>query len=362
MESKYRKWAMISSFLILALLGGGVGAWWWRSMDYISTDDARIKAEIVSVSAEIQGRIEVLAKDEGHPVARGEVVGRLDSREVQIQIQQAQAEVDRARSRLEQAASEISLHLERQKGELPQAEAALAGYRHNLEDARAYAEKAKEDWRRTKSLFERELISAQELAHGETVVRQAQARLSALQEKIKEGEAALELVRTKGKEVAVKEADLKAREAELRQAEASLADLRRKLQLTTILSPVSGVVAKKNAHRGEVVQRGQPIFMVVDSSRFWVEANVEETEIRFVKPGSRVTIRVDSYPGRDFRGRVTEVGEATVSEFSLFSPQKLTGQFIKSTQRLPVKISVENSDGLLKIGMLAVVWIEKNGR
>jgi membrane fusion protein (multidrug efflux system) len=93
-----------------------------------------------------------------------------------------------------------------------------------------------------------------------------------------------------------------------------------------------------------------------------VEANVEETEIRFVKPGSRVTIRVDSYPSRDFRGRVTEVGEATVSEFSLFSPQKLTGQFIKSTQRLPVKISVENSDGLLKVGMLAVVWIEKNGR
>lgn len=362
LQNKVRKWTMISSLLVLALLGGGLGVWWWRSMEYISTDDARIKAEIVSISAEIQGRIEALTKNEGDPVARGEVMGRLDSREVQIQLQQAQAELDRARSRLQQADSEISLHLQRLKGELPQAEAALAGYRHHLEDARAHAEMAQGDYRRTKSLFERELISAQELAHGETVMRQAQARLSALQEKIKEGEAALELVRIKGGEVAVKEADRKARQAELRQAEASLADLRRKLQLTTILSPVSGVVAKKNAHQGEVVQRGQPIFMVVDSSRFWVEANVEETEIRFVKPGNGVMIRVDSYPGRDFSGRVIEVGEATVSEFSLFSPQKLTGQFIKSTQRLPVKISVENSDGLLKIGMLAVVWIEKNVR
>lgn len=331
-------------------------------MEFISTDDARIKAEIVSVSAEIQGRIEALTKNEGDPVARGEVMSRLDSREVQIQLQQAQAELDRARSRLQQADSEISLHLQRLKGELPQAEAALAGYRHHLEDARAHAEMAQEDYRRTKSLFARELISAQELAHGETVMRQAQARLSALQEKIKEGEAALELVRIKGGEVAVKEADRKARQAELRQAGASLADLRRKLQLTIIPSPVNGVVAKKNAHQGEVVQRGQPIFMVVDSSRFWVEANVEETEIRFVKPGNGVIIRVDSYPGRDFSGRVIEVGEATVSEFSLFSPQKLTGQFIKSTQRFPVKISVENSDGLLKIGMLAVVWIEKNVR
>jgi membrane fusion protein (multidrug efflux system) len=127
------------------------------------------------------------------------------------------------------------------------------------------------------------------------------------------------------------------------------------------VSPVQGTVAKKSARPGEVVQRGQPIFMLVDASRFWVEANVEETEIRFVKPGNHVTIRVDSYPGRDFTGKVAEVGEATVSEFSLFSPQKLTGQFIKSTQRLPVKISVENPDNLLKIGMLAVVWIEKDG-
>ena len=361
-DKKYVRWAWISSGVVVALLGGAFGAWWWRSAEYVSTDDARIKAEIVTVSAEVQGRIEALMKDEGDAVSPGETVGRLDSREAQIQIQQAQAELDRARSRLQRAASEIGLHLERQKGELPQAEAALAGYRHNLEDARAHAEKAQEDWRRTKSLFERELISAQELAHVETVMRQAQARLSALGEKIKEGEAALELVRVKGKEVAVKEADLKVREAEVRQAEASLADLRRKLQLMTILSPVSGVVAKKNAHQGEVVQRGQPIFMVVDSSRFWVEANIEETEIRFVKPGSGVIVRVDSYPGRDFRGKVIEVGAATVSEFSLFSPQKLTGQFIKSTQRLPVKVSVENSDGLLKIGMLAVVWIEKDAR
>lgn len=353
---------MATSLVGLVVMGGVVGLWWWRSMDYVSTDDARIKAEIVSVSAEIQGKVEALTKDEGDPVVRGEVMGRLDSREVQIQIQQAQAEVDRARSRAQQAVSEVGLHLERQRSEIPQAEAALSGYRYNLEDARAHVEKAQEDWRRAKSLFERGLIAAQELAHSETVTRQAQARFSALQEKVKEGEAALQLVRVRGKEVAVKEADLKAREAEVRQAEATLADLRRKLQLMTITSPVQGVVAKKNARRGEVIQPGQPIFMVVDSSRFWVEANVEETEIRFVKPGSRAVIRVDSYPGRDFDGKVIDVGEATVSEFSLFSPQKLTGQFIKSTQRLPVKIAVENSDGLLKIGMLAVVWIDKNAR
>jgi membrane fusion protein (multidrug efflux system) len=360
--NNYRNWALVSGIAVIVLTTAGLAFWWWKSMEYVTTDDARIKAEIVSISSEIQGRIEALTKDEGDAVSPGEVIARLDSREARIQLQQAEAELDGARSKRMQAESEVTYHTERHKGELPQAEAALAGHRHNLEDAQALTEKTTADWNRTKSLFERQLISAQELAHADIAMRQAQARLYALREKIKEGEAALELVRINGREVAIKEANLNVRSAEVRRAEADLADLRRKLELMTIVSPVRGTVAKKSARPGEVVQRGQPIFMLVDASRFWVEANVEETEIRFVKPGSRVTIRVDSYPGRDFAGKVAELGEATVSEFSLFSPQKLTGQFIKSTQRLPVKISVANPDNLLKIGMLAVVWIEKDGR
>ena len=352
--NNYRNWALVSGIAVIVLTTGGLAFWWWKSMEYVTTDDARIKAEIVSISSEIQGRIEALIKDEGDAVSPGEVIARLDSREARIQLQQAQAELDGARGKLVQAESEVTYHTERHKGELPQAEAALAGHRHNLEDAQALTEKTTADWNRTKSLFERQLISAQELAHADIAMRQAQAKLYALREKIKEGEAALELVRINGREVAIKEANLNVRSAEVRRAEADLADLRRKLELMTIVSPVRGTVAKKNARPG--------IFMLVDASRFWVEANVEETEIRFVKPGSKVTIRVDSYPGRDFAGKVAELGEATVSEFSLFSPQKLTGQFIKSTQRLPVKISVANPDNLLKIGMLAVVWIEKDGR
>lgn len=333
--------------------------WWWRSQGYVTTDDARIKAEIVSVSAQMPGKVAFMVKNEGDSVKRGEMMAGLDKHEVENQIRQAQAEVESARSKVLQSTREIGLFLERQKGEIPQAEAALRGYRFNLEDALAHAEKATEDWQRAKALFDRDLIAAQELSSASTEMRQAEARVSALKEKIKEAASALELVRMKGREVAVKEADLQARQADLRQAQAALAEWRRKLELTTILSPVAGVVVKKHTHQGEVIQAGQPIFMVVDSSRFWVEANVEETAIRYVRRGNDVIIRVDSYPDREFTGEVIEVGGATVAEFSLFSPQKLTGQFIKSTQRLPVKISVQNSDGLLKVGMLAVVWIRR---
>ncbi len=356
-----RKWAVATPFaLILIALMVFLGIWWWRSLGFVSTDDARIKADIVSISAEIDGRIKALTKEEGDAVAPGEDMARLDNMEIMIQIQQAQAAIDRARGRTLQVQRQIDLHVEKLKGEIVQAEAALRGYRYNLEDALVHAKQAKEDRQRTNALFEKELISEQKRALAETELRQAEARVSAFEEKIKEGEATLELVRIRGREVIIKEADLQVREAEVRQAKANLADLQHKLKLMVIRSPVRGSVVKKNSHQGEFVEAGQPIFMVVDSTRYWVEANIEETEIRFVHPGSKAIIKVDSYPDRNFTGKVLEIGGATVSEFSLFSPQKLTGVFIKSTQRLPVKIAVENTNGLLKVGMLTTVWIEKD--
>jgi len=335
------------------------GWWWWITSGYVSTDDARIKADIVAISAELTAKITSLSKREGDHVERGEVLGTLDRRQLQIQTHQAEAELDRLHSMVHREAKNIELQRATQREGVEKAEAALRAVRYTFEDARAHAVQAKDDWSRNKRLFEKQLVAQQELDRTKTQLRQSEAQMSALREKIKEGESLLDLARLKSGEIAVMEAELKARKAEVERAGAELEDLRRKLQLTTIRSPVTGVVVKKSANAGEVTQIGQPIYMIVDSSRYWVEANVEETEIRFVKPGYSVIIQVDSYPDRRFTGKVIEVGGATVSEFSLFNPQKLTGQFIKSTQRLPVKISVDNSEGLLKVGMLVVVRIKR---
>jgi membrane fusion protein (multidrug efflux system) len=355
----FKSWKTLIGLAALIAAGGAFGVWWWRSSGYVSTDDARIKADIVAVSSELTAKLNSLTKQEGDRVDRQEVLATLDRRELEILTQQAEAEVDRLRNKAHQGAKEIELHLARQKEEVVKAEAALRASRHQLDDARAHAIQAKEDWARNQKLFDRALVAEQELERAKTSLRQAEAQMATMQEKIKESESALDLARIKERETAVMEADLQARSADVRRAEAALSDLRRKLQLTTIHSPVTGVVAKKNANIGEVIQAGQSIYMIVDSSRYWIEANVEETEIRFVRPGSPVIIRIDSFPDHQFEGTVIELGGATVSEFSLFTPQKLTGQFIKSTQRLPVKISVTNSNGALRVGMLVVVRIKK---
>lgn len=355
-----QRWTTLLAALIVVATAAGVGVWWWHSAGYVSTDDARVKAEIVAMSAELTGKILSLDKEEGDVVARNDILATLDRRELEIELEQAVAEVERLQSKVQQKSREIELHIARQKEEVKKAEAALRGFRHNLEDVHAHAIQAKEDWRRNQKLFEKQLVPEQELDHAKTNLSQAEAQMSVVQEKIKEGESLLDLARIKSRETAIMEAELRAQQAEVRRAEAVITDLERKIQLTIIRSPVDGIVVKKHARRGEVIQVGQPIYMIVDSSRYWVEANVEETEIRFIQPGSPVAIWVDSYPNRRFEGKVIDVVSATVSEFSLFTPQKLTGQFIKSTQRLPVKISINNPNGLLKVGMLAVVRIKKS--
>jgi len=357
-RSTKKKWILGTTGLMI-LLAVVFGVWIWSGFGYITTDDARVKANIVSISAETRGRIEKLLKDEGDRVEPGEIMVELDKREILIQIEQTKATADRARSQLLQVEREVRYQREKQRREMVESEAALGGHQHNLEDAVALLAQAKADWLRAKKLREKDLVSAQELAHAATQHQQAKARMAALKEKIKEGEATLSVVEIRVSEVGIKEADLLAKKAMVREVEARLDDLRHKLGLMTVRSPVRGVVVKKNSHQGEFVQSGQAMFMVVDATRYWVEANIEETEIRFVKRGNKATVRLDSYPGVQFSGEVVEVGGATTSEFSLFSPHKLTGVFIKSTQKLPVKISVDNHDGILRVGMLAVVWIEK---
>jgi membrane fusion protein (multidrug efflux system) len=272
-ESSKKKW-LVGTAVLMLLAIAVFGVWVWSSLGYITTDDARVKADIVTISTEVPGRISALLKGEGDPVEPGDIMVELDKREILIRIEQHKAAVDHARSQL--------------------------------------------------LLVEREMGHASDAQQRE-----------------------------------IKQADLLAKKARVREAEAELRELEFRQGLMTLRSPVKGVVAKKNSHRGEFVQAGQPVFMVVDSSRYWVEANVDETEIRFVKPGNKATVKLDSYPGVQFDGQVVDVGSATTSEFSLFSPHKLTGVFIKSTQKLPVKIAVENTGGILRVGMLAVVRIEK---
>jgi membrane fusion protein (multidrug efflux system) len=125
-----------------------------------------------------------------------------------------------------------------------------------------------------------------------------------------------------------------------------------------MVSPASGIVDETFVHPGEYLVPGQRVLLMHDPADIWIDANIKETEIRHVEPGDRVKIHVDAYPDREFEGTVQRVGNAATSQFSLLPSTNPGGNFTKVTQRLPVRITIEQSGELLRPGMMVEVAIE----
>jgi multidrug resistance efflux pump len=134
------------------------------------------------------------------------------------------------------------------------------------------------------------------------------------------------------------------------------------LENATLRAPISGKVIKTNAKVGEVVSPGQAVAMVVDESKLYIQANIEETEMHKIRLGQNVDFTVDAFPGQKFHGKVMEIGLETNSTFSLLPATSTSGNFTKVTQRVPIKISIDaNPDAHLFAGANAVIKIHLKG-
>jgi membrane fusion protein, multidrug efflux system len=146
--------------------------------------------------------------------------------------------------------------------------------------------------------------------------------------------------------------------------EAGVDNAKLKLSYTKIYAPVSGRVGKVNLQKGQYVQPGQPLFSIVNNEEFWIIANYKETQLKNLKAGQPVKIKIDGYPNLDIRGKISSFSDATGAKFSLLPPDNATGNFIKITQRVPVKITFDHPEkikGILKAGLSVTVsaFIEK---
>jgi multidrug resistance efflux pump len=135
------------------------------------------------------------------------------------------------------------------------------------------------------------------------------------------------------------------------------------LDQATLRTPISGTVIQTSAKTGEVVSPGQSVAMIVDKSKLYVSADIEETKITKVKLGQPVEFTLDTYPGRIFIGKVFEIGKAAASTFSLLPTTSTSGSFTKVTQRITVKMSIDDNQGLdFAPGMNAVIKIHIKGK
>ncbi|EAX49020.1 secretion protein HlyD family protein [Thermosinus carboxydivorans Nor1] len=319
-------------FFVVAGLGGG--AWWWYyTTKYVTTDDARISGTIVNVSAKISGKVVELLVKEGDQVKAGQIIARIDNREILAQKAQAEAALAAAKARYEEVVAGA------RPQEIEQARAAL-------DQARANLDNAQKNYERMEKLYKDGAISAAQRDNAETAYAVAREAYNAASEKLDLTIAG------------AREETIRAAAAQVKQAEAALEAANVMADNTVVVAPVSGSVALKAVNPGEVVAAGQPIVSIVDPSDLWVNARIEETKIDRIKIGQKVEYTIDSYPGRVFTGTVYDIGTATNSVFAIIPTENASGNFTKVTQRIPIKITLpKDSPYIFRPGASVIIKV-----
>jgi membrane fusion protein (multidrug efflux system) len=329
-NSKLRVYLPLA-IVILIVLAGAV--YWYRDYErYITTDDAHVDADNVSVSSRILGRVSAIYAQEGDTVKAGTLLVVLDSTDIVAQKNQslavkAQAEASLSQSKIKYLSDQQSLKV----------------LEINLE-------KATDDFNRASSQSEGGVISPEQFAHSKKAFETAQAQLEAAKAQL-----------------LVSRSMIRSAASAVETANAQVNVLDTQLKNTRLYAPADGIVAKRWLLPGDVVQPSQGIFTITISKNMWILAFLEETKIAEVHPGQDVRFTIDAFGDTKFHGKIFLVGSYTASVFSLIPANNASGNFTKVTQRIPVRISIDGDEKGSNIyslnilsGMSAVVKIIKN--
>jgi membrane fusion protein (multidrug efflux system) len=295
--------------------------------DQRKTDDAYVNANIVNVAAEVTGRVTAVHAREGTFVRAGDALFEIDDSSYRISLADAQAKLASARQATRANVSDVGA-----------ARAALQRAEADVDNARAQS-------RRTQDLVASHFLSRQAADDAEARLKMTLAAGAEAQSRLKHAE---EMVASEGGETPA----VRAAEAQVQMAQLNLAR-------THVVAPVDGWVANLTLTPGSTVTPNQPLFALIQKGSFWVDANFKETELDRIRPGQPAQVRIDMMPGRTFPAVVDSLGSGTGAAFSLLPPQNATGNWIKVTQRVPVRVRFvgDAAAEAFKVGASAVITV-----
>ncbi|MFN3406880.1 MAG: HlyD family secretion protein [Caldimicrobium sp.] len=348
----------------------------WKWKNYVTTDAVFVQADrLVFVSfPKVNGRIIKLTKKEGDKVLEGEVLAEIEPIDYWAKVRNLEEEIKRVSSEIEtitfskeKLGREILLRSEQIEREINQLDEQKRAQREKIEALKARLALIKKDRRRLEALYKEGLIALQSLEAKETEERELlhqiegeEANLKALIEKRKALQRALDLVQNE--KITLKELEAKriALSYQVKSLEAQKEEAKFYYSYTQLKSPVSGLIAKKFRSEGDVIAPGEPIYSIVDPESFYILVLLEETKLHGVKKGAPVKIKLDAYPGKEWRGEVEEILPATAATFALVPRDISAGEFTKLAQRIPVKIKiVAGNRSLLRVGLGGEVEIKR---
>jgi len=312
--------------LLIAVIGGV--AYWLAVRNFETTDDAYVAARSFSIAPKVGGYVTEVPVTDNQHVKAGDLLVRIDERDYKIAIDQAEAQVAVAEANI----GNVQAQIDSQHQQVDQARA-------QVDQAEAQLKFAEQEESRAKDLVDK---------GAGTVQREQQTRSDLLAQQANTARTKAALAAA---ELGVKtlEAQLRSAQASLQQAQAQLDQARLNLQYTSVTAAQSGRVVKLSGAVGTFATSGQSLMMFVPDE-VWVVANYKETQLRDMRPGQQVELRIDAYPGRKLTGHVDSVQPGSGTAFSLLPAENATGNFVKVVQRVPVKIVLDGWPAELPIG------------
>jgi membrane fusion protein (multidrug efflux system) len=319
--------AALATVGLLVVVAGGY-LYWDYARRFESTDDAFIQSRQFAIAPKVAGYIVAVPVTDNQHVAAGDVVARIDPRDYQAALQQADAQVSAAQAGIRSIDAQIAV----QQAQIAAAEAQVAR-------AQATVKYSEEDAARYRDLAQK----------GAGSVQQAQQTLSKLQQdqaSLKDAQASLTVAERQIQSLNAQRANA---EASLAQAEAQHRQAELNLGYTTVTAAQAGRVVNLSAAVGEFVQAGTDLAMFVPDE-LWVVANFKETQLDAMRPGQPVDISIDAYPGRIVHGHVASVQPGSGTAFSLLPAENATGNYVKIVQRVPVKLVLDDPPNDVALG------------
>ena len=304
--AKIIKWTIALVVLAVAI---SVAVHYWRlSRLYVTTDNAYVNANRIEIAAQVSGPVRAIWIRDQQQVKYGELLFQIDPQPYQLAVDAAQAQLELANQSNSQD------------------RAAVAAARAQVAQRTAELRNAQAEEQRAMELTKQKLISKQSAESMATGAETAAAEVNAAQANLEQAQSAL--------------GQAGAQNAAVRAAAAKLAQTQLDLTHTRITAPASGLVANFELRPGSMVQNGVPAFTIIGDNEYWVDANFKETELRRVQVGQKARLVVDMYPDHEFKGEVQSLSGGAGQAFSLLPAQNATGNWVKVTQRVPVRVRI----------------------
>jgi membrane fusion protein (multidrug efflux system) len=352
-EARWRKYVVPVVVLLLAAAVVFTITWDWNSWEggriEQVTDDAYVRGDLTPLSTKVPGIVRDVKVSDYQQVHKGDLLVQLQDDDFQAQVAQASAAIEAAKAAIENNHRQRELQdtrIERASAGIDQANAQITAAQAGIDAAQADVARTKSERTRQESLLQANSATPQKVEQAVADEQRFAAQLASrnadlVQAKtlLRSNELAVEAERRSKAVLESQDAQLV---ADLRAKQAALTVAQVNLAYTTINAPDDGTVGERQVRPGQLVSPGTQVILFVSKTK-WVQANYRETQMTNMKVGDPVEIRVDEYPGQIIHGKIAEIAPASGSQVALLPPDNATGNYTKVTQRIPVKITLDDS-------------------